>query len=222
MNPHPATPSDPGSPAPAGRAGSVDAAAPSDSSAADLLPVVYEELRRLARARLAREPGGPLGQTLQPTALVHEAYLRIVGSGRDGGAPVQWSGPGHFFGAAALAMRRILVERARERGQLKRGGGRDREQLPLSHVEAGDPADQVDLLALDDALTALELEDPRKSQIVSLRYFAGLTLEQAADVTGQSLATVKRDWSYARAWLLDRISGAGGATGDGGGVEPGA
>ena len=163
------------------------------------MQVVYEQLRRLAHAKIANEPGGGAGQTLEPSALVHEAYLRLMSGGT-----VHWQNPGHFFGAAALAMRRILVERARARAQLKRGGGRDR--IPLSQVPGEEAEEPVDLLALDDALEALEREDRRKSEVVCLRYFAGLSLEQVAEALGASLATVKRDWSYARAWLYDRMN----------------
>jgi RNA polymerase sigma factor (TIGR02999 family) len=182
-------------------------ARPGSSGAEDLLPIVYEELRRLARARLSREPAHGAGQTLQPTALVHEAYLRLLGADAAAGSP-QWKSPGHFFGAAALAMRRILVERARERRQHKRGRGWER--VSLSGLSAGESDDAVDLLALDEALTALEAEDRRKSEVVALRYFAGLSLDQTAEALGSSLATVKRDWAYARAWLFDRINPAAG------------
>lgn len=159
-----------------------------------LLPLVYDELRGLARAQMAKE--GP--QTLQPTALVHEAYLRLVGDG-----DVQWNSRRHFFAAAARAMRRILVEGARRRKQLKRGGGRERIELmdtPMA-IEEG----QEDLVELDGALEALEERDPRKAEVVMLRYFAGLTVEQTALAMDLSPATVKNEWGYARAWLYRQM-----------------
>jgi len=158
-----------------------------------LLPLVYDELRGLARRRLAAEPPG---QTLQATALVHEAYLRLVGAKAE---DAQWDGRGHFFGAAAEAMRRILVERARRRGRLKHGGGRKRVSLHESAV-VGDDA-EVDLVALDQALRRLQEEDARKGNVVLLRYFGGLTIEETADALGISPATVKTDWTFARSWL---------------------
>jgi len=164
----------------------------------ELLPLVYLELRKLARSRMAHEPPG---QTLQPTALVHEAYLRLVGD-RD----ARWENRAHFFAAAALAMRRILVERARRRRMAKHGGGQDRVTLDEA-VASSDPR-SVDLLALDDALTRLEAHDPRMSRIVTLRYFAGLNVEQTAKALDISAATVKREWSYAKAWLHREIAGA--------------
>jgi RNA polymerase sigma factor (TIGR02999 family) len=169
-------------------------------AAGELLPLVYDELRRLAGARLAREAPG---QTLQPTALVHEAYLRLVG-GDPGKA---FDGRGHFFAAAAEAMRRILIDRARDRGRLKRGGGRRRVRLDLDALLAEPPGD--DLLALDEALTALAAEDPGAAALVQLRVFAGLTLGQAAVALGVSRRTAERDWTYARAWLCEALSGSG-------------
>lgn len=160
------------------------------AAAAELLPLVYEELRRLAQARLGRDPG-----TLQATALVHEAYLRLVGDEDPG-----WNGRGHFFGAAALAMRRIVVERARERACAKRGGALRRETFDEALVVGDEPS--IDHLALDEALSRLEAHDARKARVVMLRYFAGLELAETAEALSIGLATVKSDWAYARAWLL--------------------
>src|ERR1051325_5505167 len=160
-------------------------------AAADLLPLVYEELRKLAQARIAREPA----QTLQPTALVHEAYLRLVGDADR----ARWNGRGHFFGAAARAMRRIMVERARGQARLKRGGDRKRVELQDNAVATESGGD--DLVALDAALERLELEDGRKAQVVILRYFAGLTGEETAAALDLSPAMIKKEWTVARAWL---------------------
>jgi RNA polymerase sigma factor (TIGR02999 family) len=171
------------------------AAAGDRQAAADLLPLVYAELRQLGAARLARE--GP-GQTLQPTALVHEAYLRLVGDQR-------FEGRGHFFAAAAEAMRRILVERARRRGRDKHGGGRRRVELADHAAAAELPADEV--LALDDALTRLAAADPDAAKVVHLHFFAGLSIEQVAEALGVSRATAYRQWAYARAWLRCAIDG---------------
>ncbi|MCP3916435.1 MAG: sigma-70 family RNA polymerase sigma factor [bacterium] len=163
-----------------------------DENATDeLLVVVYQELRRLASSRLDNEPAG---QTLQATALVHEAYLRLVGS-----ESPSWSGRGHFFGAAAEAMRRILVERARKRQSLRGGGGHRRRDL--EELELATFSDNADLLALDDALTKLAREDEQKARLVKLRFFTGLTIPEAAKILGISRATAERHWSYARAWL---------------------
>jgi RNA polymerase sigma factor (TIGR02999 family) len=163
-------------------------------AAGELLPLVYEELRKLAAQRLAQEKAG---QTLQATALVHEGYLRLVG----GPVPQHFNGRGHFFAAAAEAMRRILVENARRKNSLKAGG--DRRRTSLDGVELGALAgpDALDLVALDEALAKLEAAEPRKAELVKLRYFAGLTNDQAADVLGVSSATAENDWAYARAWL---------------------
>ena len=163
-----------------------------------LLPLVYDELRRLAAQRLAQEKPG---QTLQPTALVHEAYLRLVGSG----TPAHWDGCGHFFAAAAEAMRRILIEQARRKRSLKRGGGRPREPVDLDDLLAGAPAPEV--LALHEALEQLAAHDPGKAKLVEMRFFAGLTLEQAADCLGISPRTADRAWRYARAWLYAAMAG---------------
>jgi RNA polymerase sigma factor (TIGR02999 family) len=169
-----------------------------DAQAADeLLPLVYSELRRLAAQRLSREAPG---QTLQATALVHEAYLRLV-SGEDPG----WNGRGHFFAAAAEAMRRILIERARRERTLRRGG--DRNRLNLDQADLAAPERSEDLLALAEALGQLAKKDARKAELIKLRYFAGLTMEQAAEILGISVATAHRDWNYARAWLHRSIGG---------------
>lgn len=175
-----------------------------DRQASDrLLPMVYEELRRLARQHMARESGD---QTLQATALVHEAYMRLVGSA--GGEALQWDSRGHFFASAAIAMRRILVERARSRGRIKRGGGAAREQL---HDEAAAEEDgQVDLCELDSVLVRFEKHDTRRYQVVMLRYFAGLSVEQTALAMGVSATTVKSDWNYAKAWLHRAMAPADG------------
>ena len=167
-------------------------------AAARLLPLVYDELRCLAGQRLAREPPG---LTLQATALVHEAYLRLVGG--DPGRP--WEGRGHFFAAAAEAMRRILVEGARRRRSRKRGGGRDRLGLDPDDLAAPEP--DAELLALDEALDRLAALDPEKAELVKLRYFAGLTIPQAAEALGISTATASRHWTFARAWLRREVSG---------------
>jgi RNA polymerase sigma factor (TIGR02999 family) len=175
----------------------IDAAAAGDpSAAAQLLPLVYSELRQLAAARLAAERPG---HTLQPTALVHEAYLRLVGF--DSGQP--WNGRGHFFAAAAEAMRRILVEQARRKGRLKRGGDCTRVDLPAD-AAADEPA--IDVLALDDALTAFAAAHPEKAEVVKLRFFAGMTTAEAAAALGVSTATAERHWRYARAWLARRLA----------------
>ncbi len=167
-----------------------------DAQATDeLLPLVYEELRLLAAQKLGQEAPG---QTLQPTALVHEAYLRLVGDGAQ-----SWQSRGHFFGAAAEAMRRILVEAARRKRRLKRGG--EAQRVDMDNVDA--PADQPseDLLALDEALARLCELEPLKAELVKLRYFAGLTAEQAAEALNLSKATADRYWAYARAWLFAEI-----------------
>jgi RNA polymerase sigma factor (TIGR02999 family) len=165
-------------------------------AAADLLPLVYDELRKLAAARLAHEPAG---HTLQPTALVHEAYLRLVGDGQ----PRDWNGRGHFFAAAAEAMRRILVNRARDKHRLKRGGGRRRVNLDALSDPVAAPA--ADLLGLDDALGRLAGVNPRAAELVALRFFAGLTLHEAAAALGLPPRTADRLWAFARAWLADAL-----------------
>ena len=179
----------------------LDAAALGDPQAAgQLLPLVYEELRKLAAHRLAQEKPG---QTLQATALVHEAYLRLVEV--DSAKAQQFSGRGHFFAAAAEAMRRILVEAARRKGRLKRGGGVRRIDLDADDMATQAPPDA--LLVIDDAITALAAEDPRAAQLVKLRYFAGLSIEEAAELAGLSRSTAYEHWSYARAWLVCRLQG---------------
>jgi len=167
-------------------------------AASRLLPLLYRELRNLARTLMARTPPG---QTLQPTALVHEAYLRLVGKG-----PAGWHGRAHFFGAAARAMRDILVEAARRKGALKRGGGQKRLALEPEAV-AVESGLQDDVLALEEALKKLEEDDPRKGQLVNLRFFAGLELGEIAELLGVSESTVKREWRYTRAWLRKELSG---------------
>jgi RNA polymerase sigma factor (TIGR02999 family) len=163
-------------------------------SARELLPLVYEELRQLAAQRLRHEKPG---QTLQPTALVHQAYLRLVG-----GDPAQaWDGRGHFFAAAAEAMRRILVENARHKLATRHGGGRSREPIDRLAL-AAEQSDPLDVLDLDDALAKLTEADPEAARLVELRYFAGLTIPEAADVLGVSPRSADRLWVYARAFLF--------------------
>ena len=162
----------------------------------ELLPLVYDELRALARSRLAREAPG---QTLQATALVHEAYLRLLGGG-------DWNSRGHFFGAAALAMRRILVEQARRKARLRHGGGGRRVELDEAEI-AFEP--NLDVLAVDTAVRRLEGEDPRKGKIVNLRFFAGLTVEETASSLGLSVGTVEREWRFIKAWLKTELAGDG-------------
>jgi RNA polymerase sigma factor (TIGR02999 family) len=172
--------------------------------AQQLLPLVYDELRKLAAQRLALEKPG---QTLEATALVHEAYVRLVDVDR----AQHWNSRGHFFAAAAEAMRRILVEAARRRHSFKRGQGRKRVDLNDA-VPALAPPDE-DLLALDEALTKFAAEDPVKAELVKLRYFVGLTVEEAAKVLGLSRATADRYWAYAKVWLYQTVTGDA-ATGD--------
>jgi RNA polymerase sigma factor (TIGR02999 family) len=168
------------------------------NAAAELLPLVYDELRKLAVARMAEERPG---QTLQATALVHEAYIRLVG----GSHREDWNGRGHFFAAAAEAMRRILVEAARRRACARHGGGRDRVDLDASALVA--PAADEGLLALDEALSRLVTEDPIAADLVKLRYFAGLTVPQAAELLGVSPRKADFLWAFARAWLRREIEG---------------
>ena len=165
-------------------------------AAESLLPEVYDELRRLAGVRMGAEAGA---RTLQATALVHEAYLRVVRGGDPG-----WRGPGHFFGAAARAMRRILVEQARARARLKRGG--DRERLT---IEAHQPAledSAHDVLVVEEVLARLEQQDPRKARLVELRYHAGLTNQEAAVALGLSVPTVEREWRFVRSWMQAELA----------------
>jgi RNA polymerase sigma factor (TIGR02999 family) len=173
------------------------AAAGEPRAAAELLPLVYAELRQLAAARLTSEKAG---HTLQPTALVHEAYLRLVGSDE----PRDWNGRGHFFGAAAEAMRRILVESAR-RKQRKRHGG-DHKRLTLADLDAAAESPDESILALSDALDQLAAANPRAAELVKLRYFAGLTGREAASVLAISPRKADQVWAYARAWLLDCLN----------------
>jgi len=169
-------------------------------AARELLPVVYEELRRLAAGKLRREKP----QTLQATDLVHEAYLRLVGKDANGGDRADWQGRAHFFSAAAEAMRRILIDRARQRARIKHGGGRERVELEDVGAAIAEPVE--DLLTLDEALEKLARDDPGKAELVKLRYFAGLTSEEAARILDISRATAERHFSYARAWLFHEIS----------------
>ena len=175
-----------------------DTTADGPGTSGQLLPLVYAELRELARRKMLNEPAG---HTLQTTDLVHEAYVRLAAS------DVKWDSRRHFFGAAAEAMRRILIERARRYARPKHGGGRQRVDLDRAEIAAPGVGD--DVLAIDDALTRLEQRDPDRSAVVSLRYFAGLTIEQTAEVLGISPATVSDHWTYARAWLYREISGGG-------------
>lgn len=171
-----------------------------DENAADkLLPLVYQELHKLAAAKLVNEKPGP---TLQPTMLVHEAYLRLV----DVDEPQQWNGRGHFFGAAAEAMRRILVEKARRKQSLKHGGQMQRVELDLATAAIENPV--ADLLALDEALTQFEQQWPDKAKLVKLKYFAGLTIPEASQAMGVSTATAERYWKFARAWLHSQLKGS--------------
>ena len=164
-------------------------------AAADLLPLVYDELRKLAAARMAAENPG---HTLDATALVHEAYLRLIGD-------QHFKGRGHFFAAAAEAMRRVLVNHARERNRLKRGGGRKR--VDLERLTGPAAATDQDLLELDDALDRLMNEFPVAAELVKLRFFAGMTLGEAADALGMPRRTADRHWAFARAWLADALAG---------------
>ena len=165
-------------------------------AAEQLLALIYDELRKLAAAKLIQEKPG---QTLQATALVHEAYLRLV----DNNQAQHWNSRGHFFGAAAEAMRRILVESARRKGRLKRGG--DRERHDVQSVEPSIEGPDIDILAVDEALTELAQQHPARAELVKLRYFAGLTLAEAAETLAISTATADRHWRYARAWLTQKL-----------------
>lgn len=165
------------------------------AASAELLPLVYEELRKLAACRMAQEAPG---NTLQPTALVHEAWLRIAGK-----QDQHWNSRNHFFMAAAEAMRRILVERARQKSRLKRGG--DQQRVPLEELDLAVNADSETLLLVDEALERLKAADPVKARLVELRFFTGLSLEEAGQVLGVSTPTAKRYWAYARAWLFQEI-----------------
>ncbi len=161
-------------------------------ASSDLLPLVYEELRRLASARMAREANG---HTLQPTALVHEAWLRLVGDGDR-----NWENRAHFFGAAAEAMRRILIENARRKSRLKRGGGQAR--VDIEEIELADTTPDDKVLLIDDALERLQREDPDKAKIVTLKFFGGLTNQEVAQSLNVTERTVERQWAFAKAWMF--------------------
>ncbi len=171
-------------------------------AAEELLPIVYGELRRLAAAQMARlRPG----ETLQPTALVHEAYLKLVGD-----ADPAWNGRGHFFGAAAQAMRELIVDHLRRKTAAKRGGGRPKESLDVDIAVAAGDLGPEDALAIDAALARLEMEHPRKAQVVVMRFFGGLSEEEIAEALGVTARTVEREWRFARAWLHAALAdGAG-------------
>ena len=169
-----------------------------ENAADELMPIVYNRLRRLAQQMMGSEKPG---QTLQATALVHEAYLRLLGDGQEA---TSWQDRRHFYAAAAQAMRRILVERARRHSRIKHGGGRKR--LALDDVEAAIDSESVDLVAIDEALRRLEKEDARAAQVVMLRYFAGLSVEDTAQALEIAPRTVRRDWTYAKAWLMEEMS----------------
>ena len=170
-----------------------DSVQPSRSQTSeDLLPLLYEELRQLAAAKMANEPGT---QTLQPTALVHEAWLRLTGSGQG-----QWQNRGHFFAAAAEAMRRILIERARRRMRLKRGAGK--EPVDIAQVELPAQAPDDHLLAVNEALERLEKEDPAKARVVLLKFFGGLTNAEVGETLGVTERSIERQWAFAKVWLL--------------------
>jgi RNA polymerase sigma factor (TIGR02999 family) len=167
-----------------------------DSKASEeLLPLVYDELRRLAAARMAQEAAG---QTLQPTALVHEAWLRLIGDGDR-----TWENRGHFFGAAAEAMRRIMIENARRKSRLKRGGGQAR--LNIEDLELAETTPDDKVLLIDEALERLQAEDPEKTRVVVLKFFGGLTNQEVAASLGVTERTVERQWAYAKAWLFRSI-----------------
>jgi RNA polymerase sigma factor (TIGR02999 family) len=174
----------------------LNSAAHSQHDAHKLLSLLYDELRSLAAHKMAQEP---LGQTLQPTALVHEAWLRLGGSDQQ-----TWANRAHFFSAAAEAMRRILIDRARHKLAVRHGGGQQR--IDINEVEIATPTDDEELLALSEALEKFEALDPPKAQLIKLRYFAGLTNEEAAPLLNISVPTAKRWWTYARAWLYANIA----------------
>lgn len=167
----------------------------------DLLPLIYDELRRLAQRHMARER---LDHSLSPTALVHEAFLRIAGDREEG-----WASPRQFFAAAALAMRRILIEDARARCTARRGGAAGRQAITLAGIDLAAPECLEQVLAIDEVLCRLEQADPRASEVVRLRFYAGLSEIETATVLGLSARTVRREWSYARAWLFDALGSSG-------------
>lgn len=169
-------------------------------AAGELLPLVYSELRKLAAAKMANEQPN---QTLQPTALVHEAWLRLTANEK-----VKWNGRAHFFGAAAEAMRRILIDNARRKQALRHGG--DKQRMDIEDVEIAAPAKADDLLAIDAALEEFGKIDPQKTELVKLHYFVGLKMEDCAGVLGISVPTARRWWSYARAWLYQKVQSDGG------------
>lgn len=178
----------------------LEAAQLGDPHAADeLLPLVYDELRHLAAHKMAQQPPG---QTLQATALVHEAWLKLVGSGRE-----RWEGRKHFFAAAAEAMRHILIDRVRRRLAVRHGGGQER--LDIDDIEVAAPVEQETILSLNEALEELEQTDPAKAEVVKLRFFIGLSEREAAEILGLSERTIERYWSYAQAWLFERIEPKG-------------
>jgi RNA polymerase sigma factor (TIGR02999 family) len=182
------------------------AAAGNRQAAAEILPLVYDELRQLAAARMAAESPG---HTLDATALVHEAYLRLVGEHDT----ARWQSRGHFFAAAADAMRRILVDHARRRHRLRHGGDRTRVDLPEELLADSAGANDADVLAVDEVIDQLAAHDPAAAELVKLHVFTGLTLEQAAEALGTSVRTAYRDWAYARAWMFRRLGGEGAPSG---------
>jgi RNA polymerase sigma factor (TIGR02999 family) len=175
------------------------AAAGEEGAAEKLLPLVYDQLRHLAAAKMAKEPPG---QTLQPTALVHEAWLRLVGAGTG-----HWNSRGHFFGAAAEAMRRILIDRARKRQRKRHGHGLVR--IDLSQLDVAITTDDELLLLMNEALEKLEAEAPDRAQLVKLRFFTGLSITEAAEAMGIAPATANRHWAFSRAWLLSELQSSG-------------
>ena len=190
----------------------LDAAGRGEPRAAEaLLPLVYEELRRLARRQMSAERAD---HTLQPTALVHEAYARLAGAEeRAGERGLKWNGREHFFRAAAEAMRRILIDHARARLGPKRGGSKDARRVPLDVLEAAEKADPEQLLALDDAISRLEEQDADAAAVVRLRFFAGMSVGEAARALGVSPRSVNREWTFARAWLSRALEGGAGDRG---------
>jgi len=176
------------------------------ATAEELLPLVYDELRKLAEIRMADESPD---HTLQPTALVHEAWLRLTGNAEE-----CWNSRSHFFCAAAEAMRRILIERARRKQSLKRGARAERVELDLEQMEMATQSEPAELLALNDALEKLAAEDPQSAELIKLRYFAGMTNQEAAQALGISERSAKRCWTFARAWLFQEIRNPGAAAGD--------
>ena len=181
---------------------------PQSQPASELLTLLYDELRALAQARMAKEN---VGHTLQATALVHEAYLRLAGSGSTGDREVRFANRAHFFHAAAEAMRRILIEHARKRGAAKRGGGGDGEgtakRVPLNVLDLAQTPDSDQILAFDEAIERLAIEMPQAASVVRLRFYAGVSVDETAEALGVSPRTVDREWTYARAWLFRFLEG---------------